>query len=447
MSLLSYRSKAGVKSVEYHLIWRVRQFLASGQGMTGYPNKTDVMANRKIREKLVLKPVNEGHLEQFNKLLRYVFQVTSKDLLEGGYEDGELIRTKLPMLERADVFGWFNGENLVSQVCIYPCTVNIHGWKYDMGGITGVGTYPEYAGIGLMGDLIQVALRSMREKGQWVSYLYPYDIPFYRKKGWEIMSDMISFTVSDARLPKQVDVPGYVERVEIDHPDVLETYDRFARDTHGAMIRNEDDWKEYWRWENEEERIAAVYYNEQRSSTGFVIYWVEEDVFHIKEMVYLDMESRNGLWNFISAHYSMIDEVQGKIYKNEPLAFFLDDSEITETITPYYMARIVDVRAFLEVFPFVGQTLPFHFIVSDSVANWNNGVFCVTGVENGKNRITDELLGKPVQLSIQTLSALLMNYRSASYFAALERIRTDPETLKMLESIIPNQEPYFSDYF
>ncbi|WAW09762.1 GNAT family N-acetyltransferase [Oxalobacter vibrioformis] len=405
------------------------------------------MANRKIREKLVLKPVDEGHLEQFNKLLRYVFQVTSKDLLEGGYEDGELIRSKLPMLERADVFGWFNGDNLVSQVCIYPCTVNIHGRIYDMGGITGVGTYPEYAGIGLMSDLLRVALKSMREKRQWISYLYPYNIPFYRHKGWEIMSDMVSFTVSDAKLPKQVDVPGYVERGEIDHPDVLKTYDHFARRTHGALIRNEDDWEEYWRWENEEERIAAVYYNEKREPTGFVIYWVEQDIFHIKEMVYLDMESRKGLWNFIGAHYSMIDEVQGKIYKNEPLAFFLDDSEITETITPYYMARIVDVKAFLELFPFIGLKTPFHFVVSDPVAEWNNGIFCVAGTENGKNRITDEPLGNPIALSIQTLSALLMNYRSASYFADLERIRTDTETVKMLENIIPNQEPYFSDYF
>lgn len=405
------------------------------------------MANRKIREKLTLKRVDEAHLEQFNKLLRYVFQVTSKDLLKGGYEDGELIRSKLPMLERADVFGWFKGDSLVSQICIYPCSVNIHGRIYDMGGITGVGTYPEYAGIGLMNDLVGVALNAMRGKGQWISYLYPYSVPFYRHKGWEIMSDMVSFTVSDSKLPKQVDVPGYVERVEINHPDVLEIYDHFAKRTHGALIRNKEDWKEYWRWENEEERIAAIYYNEMRVPTGFIIYWVEEDVFHIKEMVYLNMESRKGLWNFISAHFSMIEEVQGKIYKNEPLAFFLDDSEITETITPYYMARIVDVKAFLEFFPFAGLREPFHFMVTDPAAEWNNGIFCVAGEKNGKNIITHEPLGKPVELTIQTLSALLMNYRSASYFADLERIKATQETIRMLENIIPSQEPYFSDYF
>lgn len=405
------------------------------------------MANRKIREKLVLKPVDEIHLEQFNQLLRYVFQVTNKDLLESGYEDGELIRSKRPMLNRAEVFGWFNEENLVSQICIYPCSVNIHGRIFDMGGITGVGTYPEYAGIGLMSDLIEVALKSMRQKGQWISYLYPYSVPFYRRKGWEIMSDVLSFTVPDTKLPKQVDVAGYVERVDINHADVLKTYHRFAMQTHAALIRNKDDWKEYWRWENEDERIAAIYYNEKNIPSGFLVYWIEEDIFHIKEMIYLDMEARIGLWNFISAHFSMVNEVKGKIYKNEPLAFFLDDSEIIETITPYYMARIVDVKAFLEQFPFINVKEPFHFIVTDSVAKWNNGIFCVKGNKEGKNLITNEAIGSGIKLNIQTLSSLLMSYRKASYFFDINRLITDSKTVKMLESIIPNQDPYFSDYF
>ena len=35
------------------------------------------------------------------------------------------------------------------------------------------------------------------------------------------------------------------------------------------MIRSELNWDEYWRWENEEERIAAVYYDSEDNPTGF----------------------------------------------------------------------------------------------------------------------------------------------------------------------------------
>ncbi len=43
-------------------------------------------------------------------------------------------------------------------------------------------------------------------------------------------------------------------------------------------------------------------------------------------------------------YFSMVYWVKGDIYKNEPLAFLLEDSQIKESIEPYYMARIVDVK-------------------------------------------------------------------------------------------------------
>ncbi|MDL2209675.1 GNAT family N-acetyltransferase [Desulfovibrio sp. OttesenSCG-928-O18] len=405
------------------------------------------MLKQKVRERLALKDVGLEHIDQFNQLLRYVFQVTNEELFKSGYEAGELIRSKRPMLERADVFGWFDGSSLISQLCVYPCEVNIHGRVFAMGGLTGVGTYPEYAGMGLMNDLLRLGLGRMRARGQYISYLFPYSIPFYRHRGWEILSDKISFTIKDHQLPKQVEVPGFVERLAIDHADVFRTYDRFARVTHGALIRSKLDWEEYWRWENEDERTAAVYYTEDHDPTGLLIYWIEDDIFHIKEMVYLNQEARRGLWNFISAHFSMIDEVRGETFKNEPLAFYLEDSQIVETIEPYFMARVVDVRAFLEQFPFVDFYETFHFVVSDPVAEWNNGVFSVTGMKNGKNLVGAEAVGRGITLDVQTLTSMLMNYRRPSYFADLEHLAAEQDAITLLENIIPSRQPYFSDYF
>ncbi len=196
------------------------------------------------RSNLEIRPVTIEHLEQFNDLLRYVFQVTDQEVSDSGYEEGELERAKRPVLEKSDVIGWFNGDELISQLAIYHCRVNIHGQVFNMGGLTGVGTYPEYAGHGLMHDLVKVGLNKMRENKQWISYLYPYSIPFYRKKGWEIMSDHLTYDIRDSQLPKQRPVNGHVERLDIDDEDVIKTYQRFALKNHGAMIRNELNWDE-----------------------------------------------------------------------------------------------------------------------------------------------------------------------------------------------------------
>ena len=287
----------------------------------------------------------------------------------------------------------------------------------------------------------------MREHKQWISYLYPYSIPFYRKKGWEIMSDHLTFEVKDSQLPRHENIAGHVERLEIDDPDVIQTYNRFAEVNHGAMIRNQLNWDEYWRWENEEERIAAVYYDDNDVPQGFILYWIANEVFHIKEMVYTTQEARVGLWNFIAAHFSMVDYVRGNIYKNEPLHFLLDDGDIKQTIQPYFMARIVDVREFLQAYPFAEVGKPFHFVVSDPMAEWNVGTFGVWWDENGAVQITDRPVGEAVTLDIQTLSTMMMSYRRPSYLAKIERLTASKSALKNLEAIIPMDEPYFSDYF
>lgn len=405
------------------------------------------MDENKIRSRLELHPVEMKDLDQFNELLRYVFQVTNRELRKSGYKEGELIRSKMPVLRESEVFGWFDGDKLVSSLSIYPRQVNVHGRIYEMAGLTGVGTYPEYANLGLMSDLIKMALIKMRESGQWISYLYPYSIPYYRKKGWEIITEHMTFKIKDTQLPEHVDAPGFVERLDVKDAVVIQVYDKFSRKNHGAMIRSPTAWEEYWRWENEDERTAAVYHNSNDEPTGLLFYWVADDIFHIKEMIYLNQEARRGLWKFISAHFSMVNYVDGNNYKNEPVAFLLEDSHIQETIEPYYMARIVDIKAFLENYPFDGIGMPFHFVVTDPIAEWNNGVFGIQWDASGKVEISNDPVGKPVKLDIQTLTALLMSYRTPSYFFEIERLETDAETLRTLDMIIPDQQPYFSDYF
>lgn len=400
-----------------------------------------------FHQNLVIRSVEEEDVNQFNELLSYVFQVTESDIEESGFENKrEMIKSKKPILELAKVFGWFNKDQLISQIAIYPCEVNIHGTLYKMGGVTGVGTYPEYAGHGLMSQLIRVALQNMRDNHQWISYLYPYSIPYYRRKGWEIMSDKLTFKIRDTQLPKNVEVAGMVERRDLDDEDVYKVYNQFAKENHGALQRSQFNWEEYWRYENEEERTAAIYYDQNGEAKGVLFYWIAEEVFHIKEMFYLNQEARNGLWNFISAHFSMVYWIQGNIYKNESLAFLLEDSQIKETIEPYFMARIVDIEKFLKDFPFKPFHQAFHFVVEDPIAEWNTGIFGLNWIDD-QLEITREAVGNPVYLDIQTLTCLLMNYRRAAYLARIERMKTDEETLRILERIIPDMAAYFSDDF
>lgn len=399
-----------------------------------------------IKKNLVIKKLEIEHLTQFNNLLRYVFQVTNNDLSEVGWEEREMEQEKAPILEKAEVLGWFDEDKLISQVAVYPLKVNIHGKLFDMGGVTGVGTYPEYSALGLVKEIMLQSLTKMKERGQTISYLFPYSIPYYRKKGWEIISDVMTFSLKDTQLPRKVEVDGIVQRIDLEHEDVKCVYNRYAKINHGALIRGSLEWGEYWRWDKEE-MVAAVYYDTNKEPQGYLLYWIENDILYIKELIYLEQEARHGLWNFIHAHYSMINEVKGKTFKNESIAFLLEDSEIIETIKPYYMARIVDVEAFLKRYPFKDTCEPFHFIVEDPLLDWNRGVFSVEWDSEGNIIISRDPIGAEVKLSINTLTTMLMSYRSPSYLKEIGRIDAYNYTIKELEKVIPNNAAYFSDYF
>ena len=59
------------------------------------------------KKDLKMRPVGNEYLEQYNALLRYVFQVTDQELSSVGWQEKEIIRAKFPTMQKADVIGWF----------------------------------------------------------------------------------------------------------------------------------------------------------------------------------------------------------------------------------------------------------------------------------------------------------------------------------------------------
>ena len=362
----------------------------------------------------------------------------------------EMKQSKMPIFEASHVMGWFYKGHLASQIVIYPMEVNIQGEICKMGGITGVATYPEYTGRGLIHALIGKSLEYMRSQQQVISYLCPYSIPLYRKHGWEIVSDKMTFAIKDTQLPKRHPVDGQIERVDIECEDLHKVYKYFALQEHGALIRGKLEWEEYWRWDSDDV-MAAVYYSADAKPLGYVIYYIENEVFSIKEMVYLNQEAKYGIWNYISAHFSMITKVEGANYTGEPIAFQFEDSEIDESIQPYAMARIVDVQRFLEQysFQFEDPKLTLEIEVSDVMAPWNNGIFHVSW-RDGRTfceKVSNWSTGHRLSLDIKTLTTMLMGYKRPTYLYNNDRIDMDYHLLKTLETLIPPDKPYFSDYF
>lgn len=403
--------------------------------------------NKDIKKDLELRRLEAKDLTQFNDILRYAFQVTDEQLLKVGWKHDEIKRSKFPILEKAEVIGWFEDERLAAQIAVYPLQVNISGSIYEMGYITGVATYPEYMGLGLMSGLMKKSLETMYGRNQCISFLFPYSHPLYRHKGWEVVSDKMTFHIRDNQLPRDIDVPGRVKRVPENSSDLIALHDTFARETHGCLIRNELVWEEYWRWDVEDV-TAAIYYGENDDPLGYLVYLIENDIFHVKEMVYLNQEARKGLWGYIAAHESMINEVVGNNYNNHTVSFLFGDSDMKETIRPYIMARIVDFEGFFKQYHFENADIEesVTFEITDTVLEWNNRSFTIKFSKGQAPILVDQPAANKVKLEIGILTTMLLGYKRPTYLKQIERIEADKKTVSILESIIPNVKIYFSDY-
>ncbi len=393
-----------------------------------------------------IRNLKTDDLEQYNALLRYAFQITEQELSATGWRDDEIKQSKFPILERADVLGCFDHDTLVSQIAVYPLKMNVYGAVYPIGFVTSVCTYPEYSGNGIMKRLMRQILTHMRARQQSLALLFPYSIPLYRKMGWEIISNKITYSVKDHQIPEKATAPGYVRRVSWDNEDFRNLHAQFASATHGCLFRNALAWEEYWRWD-EDDTVVAIYFDVAGNPRGYMVYLIKDDVMHIKEMIYLTREAEEGLWEYIRAHDSMIDEVRGSSYTSDPIAFELDDGDIKETIRPYIMGRIVDVEQFFKKYRSdpSADGAKITFDIDDSFLSWNKREITVR-FEGGECEIVPEASRHRVKLSIATLTTLLLGYKTAAKLYRMGRIHADEETVRLLDDVLLHDIPYISDY-
>lgn len=177
-----------------------------------------------------------------------------------------------------------------------------------------------------------------------------------------------------------------------------------------------------------------------------MLYKIENYKMTVEEFVPLHNEARNGLWNFICQHDSMIKDLEMTVSENEPLLYTLQEPRVKTEIKPYFMGRIVDVEQFLKQYELnwnnVQQEVILH--ITDSFAQWNN---ITVRIANHEITIIEEPIDKGIKLDINALSTILFGYRRPLELNELELISGSEEEIRAFESVVPVRKPFIYDFF
>lgn len=382
--------------------------------------------------------LKEDKFKEALRLSEYAFQYK--------VEEERLQQQLTKMKESHEIYGIMEGEDLAAKLHLIPFHIYIGKEKFKMGGVAGVATYPEYRRSGYVKELLQDSLQTMKKDGYTVSMLHPFAVSFYRKYGWELCANLLvcQMTKSDLVMKKQVN--GTVKRFnnkENHSEEVEKLYETFAKRFSGMLVRDE----KWWLQAVYDDLTLAIYYDKNKTAAGYMLYKIENNKMTVEEFVPLHNEARNGLWNFICQHDSMIKELEMTISENEPLLYTLQEPRVKAEIKPYFMGRIVDVEQFLKQYELnwnnVQQEVILH--ITDSFAPWNN-----VSVRLANHEITimkEETIDKGIKLDINALSAIMFGYKRPLELNELEFITGSEEEIQAFENIVPVRKAFIYDFF
>lgn len=348
-------------------------------------------------------------------------------------------------------YGFFDEEDrLTSQVMATPFPVNFYGQEYLMAGIGYVASYPEARGQGGINQIMEKILEDCRDRKVSLSYLAPFSYPFYRRYGYEQSFDKIRYQLNSRDVTFTKKKCGKMKRMNFEDAKaaIKRIYEQMPENQRAGLKR--EDWWYTYKFKQKGNYQFALYFDEAGEATGYVVYQLAASSFIIVEWGFLNHDAFCSLVRFVSSHNGAFETFEYSCgYGGNDQNYLLANPFASVTITPYMMARVVDISLFLEKYPFRKKQAAFALqIEEDQYAKWNEGIVEVT-IKNGKNHLSKvEQTALPiVRGSIQHITQLLLGYRKVEELVLQERIQVAKEYEETLSSILPQQQPILNDYF
>lgn len=345
---------------------------------------------------------------------------------------------------RHEIYGYKINHQLAGKLHIIPLKVLIENKIFTMSGISSVATWPEHSGQKIAEKLIKKSLTEYKEKQTMLAYLHPFNAGFYRRYGFEFITDKTDYIIPVEKLKYPWKKTGTVQRDGIQIEDLNRVYEMFISNFNGGLKRDEKWWEQRVLTDNQVEKIIIK--DEANNPQAYIIYKVKNNRFEIAEMAYKNQTYLESIYHFILKHYSTINEVRMSTYEDNILSYILDDPMFTQEKQPYFMARIVDLQAFLNNYPFHIKNDTFINVrINDELLIENTAFYKITATKIIKSKKSHSK--NHIELNIGDLTALLMGYKTINELKFLNRIQGEDIELAKFDTIINPQTPYLLDYF
>ena len=400
-----------------------------------------------------LRPAAPEDMGQFGMLASYVYG--------GAFGDGPDNLVASAMRPEWTLCA-FDGLRLVSSFSTIPFTMRANGTALPIGGVSAVGTLPEYRRQGLVRRIMTRAFVDMRDGGRPVAALWASQAAIYQRFSFAMASVLRSYAVDTADIDFHDgdDGGGRVDRMDAaaGYDRVREVYQRFVAERIGYLHRA----RALWRLGPLEQREAEgpIHIALSHGATGpdgYAVYTLRENrrdhparsqEIVVRDLAWLSPGAYRSLWMFFKRH-----DLVGRVRWNNAPAddpateYFLEPRMLDARDREGFWLRLVDVAAALRGRGWTTDGDVSITVRDDPLAPWNTGNYRLT-VSNGVADVTPCSGVTDIQLSVKALASLYVGRRSARELFAWGLLDGDADAVFRADALFATRHaPHCPDHF
>lgn len=362
---------------------------------------------------MIYRDLKEEEIKDLRKLQSIVYFMKYE-------EEKTVITPELDKIRWKFARGAFTDEGKLAAVLeIIPFNAYLDGTAVGSAGICGVATLLEHRRGGAVKNLLINAYKESFEKGDVLSYLYPFSHEYYEKYGYaqgsygdRIVIDIMQFCdiKSDGYTRQYFPGDGY--------EDLKTVYDHFAHQYNCCIAR------EGWRWNilfskdpyKEDERIF-IRYNSKNEPIAYLkmkpknvaLYTYDMNVI---EVSWVGHEGIAGLLAIINGFKGDMRKINLEVPAGFPIEILVKEKWELEVNRHHTgMNRIINAKRAFEIIKKPGNPGNVVIGIDDKYAPWNSGNWLIewegTGCRVSKTKRSPDL-----KCDISSLSQLVTGYMS-----------------------------------
>ncbi len=401
-----------------------------------------------------IRYLHADELDQFGLLGAYVFGGTF-----GDGPDNHITRNN-----RAEwTLGAFVDGRLAASHAAIPFTMRANGNALPMGGVTAVGTLPEYRRQGHLRQLTQRAFSDLREQGRAVTMLWASQAAIYQRYGYAHATLSTTYRVDTVDIGFHDMDEGSCRVQRMDGEAAFEAakqlYIDFVRDGTCYLHRAKVFWLKGVLAQSDETGPAhvAFAYDQAGHPVGYLIYNLRGgrtphpsrgQAIWIKDFVWLTTDAYRSLWTWLKRHDLVGSVHWPRAPRDDPAReLFMEPRLLNVQVGDGAWLRVVDVAAALAGRGYDVDDAITIDVAPDAMAPWNAGRFQLQCAPDGA-RVGASAADAELRLGVKALASLYCGARTPRELHRFGLLEADEQALARATRIFATRRaPHCPDAF